>query len=1098
MPDLDTLLPSNASQLERALAGAMDPIDRLQNAGSLLRTGKRNNIPESVIPFLLYEYGLGELLPYLKDPRTAISTGVLWQRLRGTPESFKIALSWINNDGQIEESEQGQITWGQFQLGLTNPPDDLSQTDSVVELARLSSPVRSSLFRIYGGWYDGRRFKLDEHMLSGMDTLCDHTGVRLSSDPDAPQLSFGRLTEQRWQFTTSEAEFAIHRYIPNELTYEDRFILDQSKLSEWWHLLEQMQMSASRGHFIIEAAKPARPSRTWTDSPQQTWSSALTWATDFAGNRLKFAKAGIYLGDGAKLGELNACLPAKYQIEEGDGPLLLSEFDPTQAEQGFALSGHVMRPVDIEINERDERFKQGGSLYVGQYQGHTEIFPLTHGEAYTGNNNTAAPPHVTRVTSFRSQNYSINGRLDASNTIFGDGAGHQLGDGEDFFPAAKTWQGNPVHVDETSVEIIEPNAEFPRGLIRAAEAHLVQGGGGYWVSYYWTLSGNFITADLYNDAGARRETTFIGSAATAGSQVFRPLYIGAPVRLTKKRTHVIDEHVFTVGIADASHRRHVEEFTQPEDISTWSNAHTWASGNGWRDLFRELSTTRFHAVETAGDGASAGTLTLSSRSVTALTHDALALASTTHRTHVKTLTAPGSTIPTGWTAASTWQGAGDWLATFDDNHVESLHSIVDSNADAAVLAFNASGVAIRGRVHVTAFTGPAEAIEASQASASVALLAYTSDGEAWSAEITWQEAEAWAGVFPITSASFTHHATEHVYSGFSTRSNALPATIQTTAVQLYNSGSNTSIYVRHNAADIADVQVGSRFVEYDANGSTVPIPFLITVTKVWDGVNLGWLSLSAAGYPRPNNIYTYETDVPAALDTETGAATYDAVEIEFTHPDYFANPQSWASTLGAWEDQSTWSPVASARGSDHAVSLSFPLAVEATNATSTVAFGSEIAYNNATAETAISRRYIKRAFIPFFRDEEIWRADATWGQVYGWATFTQPETSRTRLRREVASLTYESVSTTLAQYGHARSTVSTAFPDDIFALDEHARLSTDWHFPDHSFLYRTTNRVSVAYYPRNASGWASLLPWEGVWAWTDTFGDPISQHRQDN
>ena len=171
MPDADTLLPSNATKLERALSGSTDWLERLHNAGPLLRTSKRLNIPDSVVPWLIYEYGLGELLPYLQDPRTAISTGVLWQRLRGTPESFRIALSWIGNDGEIEESEAGSIRWAQYQLGLAQAPNGLDQTDSVVELSRLSSPVRSSLFRIYGGWYDGRRFRLDEHKLSSFDPL---------------------------------------------------------------------------------------------------------------------------------------------------------------------------------------------------------------------------------------------------------------------------------------------------------------------------------------------------------------------------------------------------------------------------------------------------------------------------------------------------------------------------------------------------------------------------------------------------------------------------------------------------------------------------------------------------------------------------------------------------------------------------------------------------------------------------------------------------------------------------------------------------------------------------------------------------------------
>ena len=135
MPDAASLLPSNATELERDLSISMDSLDRLPDAGQLIRSSKRQNIPDSVVPWLIYEYGLGELLPFLTDPRTAIADGVLWQRLRGTPESFRIALGWIGNTASIEESEAGTIRWSQFQLGLSQAPADLSQTDSVVELS---------------------------------------------------------------------------------------------------------------------------------------------------------------------------------------------------------------------------------------------------------------------------------------------------------------------------------------------------------------------------------------------------------------------------------------------------------------------------------------------------------------------------------------------------------------------------------------------------------------------------------------------------------------------------------------------------------------------------------------------------------------------------------------------------------------------------------------------------------------------------------------------------------------------------------------------------------------------------------------------------
>lgn len=365
MSDTGLLLPSSSTQLERDLSQSMNALPRLKDSVELIRTAKREDIPDSVVPFLIYEYGLGELLPYLSDPRTAIATGVLWQRLRGTPQSFRIALGWINNDGIIEESEGGTSRWSQFQLGLASAPVDLSQTDSVVEIGRLSSPVRSSLFRIYGGWYDGRRFNLDDHKLSGLDTLCDHTGVYLKSE--WPQLSFGReFKDEQGDISGDLAgQLGIHRQTAIRGLYEDRTYLSNSLLGETsWRTLhiEDLSSVISRLHFSISGPFWMRAT-DW--DVQLGWGQLLDWAglqNQFT-PAFKFAKAGIYLGDGEVLGETNACLPARFLEEFGDGAIQLSEGDPATGEG--ILSEHLSRVEFTEINERFERNTDAEQTHIG-------------------------------------------------------------------------------------------------------------------------------------------------------------------------------------------------------------------------------------------------------------------------------------------------------------------------------------------------------------------------------------------------------------------------------------------------------------------------------------------------------------------------------------------------------------------------------------------------------------------------------------------------------------------------------------------------------------------------------------------------------------
>ena len=69
------LLPNNSTKLERGIAHSSDPIPPLGTILERIRDGKRVNIPDAVVDWLIYEYGLGEVTPYLTDPRQALREG---------------------------------------------------------------------------------------------------------------------------------------------------------------------------------------------------------------------------------------------------------------------------------------------------------------------------------------------------------------------------------------------------------------------------------------------------------------------------------------------------------------------------------------------------------------------------------------------------------------------------------------------------------------------------------------------------------------------------------------------------------------------------------------------------------------------------------------------------------------------------------------------------------------------------------------------------------------------------------------------------------------------------------------------------------------
>ena len=255
------LLPLNATPLERDFSRAINVlgVSRIKNeqiaywlpgtyglafnitgvvqlgvAVPLIRTAKRINIPDSVVPWLIYEYGLGEILPYLgNNQRQAIAEGVLWQRIRGTPEAVRIALSWIGVTGLIDESEGGSAKWAEYQLGLSAGTTGEQIIDDIVGVTRISSPVRSRLQRIYAV-YDFRRFVLDDSLLSDGGMLSDHSGVR--PNPDWPQISYGQILGSLvlGNAIVASGHTAVHSQL---VVNGDRFLLDHQLLDEDWHTI---------------------------------------------------------------------------------------------------------------------------------------------------------------------------------------------------------------------------------------------------------------------------------------------------------------------------------------------------------------------------------------------------------------------------------------------------------------------------------------------------------------------------------------------------------------------------------------------------------------------------------------------------------------------------------------------------------------------------------------------------------------------------------------------------------------------------------------------------------------------------------------------
>lgn len=201
----------------------MRPGDDVLAGIEQIRTAKESP-PDDWLMWLIWEYGLEELLPYLPDPRVALVSGLQWQRIRGTPASITMALSWLGLAAVIEETDPLRVHWYEYMLDPGTVPSR-PELRNLVGLAKLSAPVGTRLARVFHG-YDCRRAVWDACAWSDGSLYSDDSGVY---DPELDtDLSFGRRMTSFVELgdvgtgTAHSSERATHA------RYEDRAFWDFS------------------------------------------------------------------------------------------------------------------------------------------------------------------------------------------------------------------------------------------------------------------------------------------------------------------------------------------------------------------------------------------------------------------------------------------------------------------------------------------------------------------------------------------------------------------------------------------------------------------------------------------------------------------------------------------------------------------------------------------------------------------------------------------------------------------------------------------------------------------------------------------------------
>jgi hypothetical protein len=173
-------LPPNATQMERSLAVALALPDDLLNLSTSLESRFEEPDDED-LPFLIWEWGLQPVLPFLDNPRRALKEGRKWQKTRGTIPAGHTARSWLDI---VAEHEQQQDKRFHLHLSKLISGTDLEGT---ITLSRLSHSMRSHLYRLTYG-LDHRATKRGGKSRKASSIRARSSGVRVRDD--WPLLSF--------------------------------------------------------------------------------------------------------------------------------------------------------------------------------------------------------------------------------------------------------------------------------------------------------------------------------------------------------------------------------------------------------------------------------------------------------------------------------------------------------------------------------------------------------------------------------------------------------------------------------------------------------------------------------------------------------------------------------------------------------------------------------------------------------------------------------------------------------------------------------------------------------------------------------------------
>ncbi|WP_317992671.1 phage tail protein [Bartonella gliris] len=194
-----SLLPTHATEFEKRLADACDFHQDIDGSVLGISRAKLITRPPRFLPWLIEEYGLAELTPYVPNPYDLIDQGLAWQRIRGSLAAIEMGLAWLGISARFQPAWTGRAWWNAFQLDFDQLPErgDLEAIEAITDLSKsLRSDFRRGTYGYDVQALEGNMSRLDDSMLEY------ESGVRLTAGNTL--FSFGRTTEIECVLTREE------------------------------------------------------------------------------------------------------------------------------------------------------------------------------------------------------------------------------------------------------------------------------------------------------------------------------------------------------------------------------------------------------------------------------------------------------------------------------------------------------------------------------------------------------------------------------------------------------------------------------------------------------------------------------------------------------------------------------------------------------------------------------------------------------------------------------------------------------------------------------------------------------------------------------